>query len=142
LPIVGRFQTKRRRGDSGGDYREPPDFTIMWGEPIGDDEYRVRERLTSPLIIKALPLADGHCAAIALWLHRDWPAGKIVLEIRSKVVPGSATSFDALVAPGDTPLFTALAGKPTLRAAFLDWLALRSDVVTVFPHRDVAGGAP
>jgi hypothetical protein len=39
-------------------------------------------------------------------------------------------------------LFTALTGKSTLRAAFFDWLALNPDVVTVFPHRDVAGGAP
>jgi hypothetical protein len=44
-------------------------------------------------------------------------------------------------------LFTALADKPTLRAAFFDWLALNPGVVAVgvvavFPHRDVARGAP
>lgn len=142
LPIVGRFQTKRRRGDSGGDYREPPDFRILWGERSGDAEYQARERLTSPLVIKALPLAGGRCAAVALWLHRDWPAGDVILEINGDVVPGSAARFDALVADAEVPLFTPLAGKPTLRAAFFDWLAMDSDVVTVFPHRDGGGGAP
>lgn len=139
LPIVGRFQTRDRKG---GRYNEPPPFTLKWGEPIGHDEYRVRERLTSPLIIKPLPLVGGRFVAIALWLHRDWPTGKIVLEIGRTVVPGSATPFDALAAPGEAPLFTALADKSTLRSAFLDWLALRPNVTTVFPHRDVAGGAP
>jgi CRISPR-associated protein Cmr1 len=139
LPIVGRFQTKGRKGDS---YNEPPQFTLTWDEPTGHHKQPPRERLASPLIIKALPLVGGRFVAIALWLHRAWPAGKIVLEIRNKVVPGSAAPFDAPMAPDEVPLFTALAGKPTLRAAFLDWLALRSDVVTVFPHRDVTGGAP
>jgi len=139
LPIVGRFQVNDRKG---GRYNEPPPFTLKWGEPIGHDKYRPRERLTSPLIIKALPLVGGRFVAIALWLHRDWPAGKIVLEMGRAVVPGSAAPFDALAAPDEAPLFTALAGKPTLRAAFFDWLALKSGVVTVCPHRDVAGGAP
>jgi CRISPR-associated protein Cmr1 len=138
LPIVGRFQTKGRKGDS---YHEPPPFTLKWGEPIGANTYLPRERLTSALIIKALPLVGGRFVAIALWLHRAWPAGKIVLEISNKVVPGSAAPFDALVAPGDTPLFTALAGT-TLRSAFLDWLARDRDAVTVFPRRGVGGGAP
>jgi CRISPR-associated protein Cmr1 len=137
----------RRKGSApkdrkGGRYDEPPPFTLKWGEPIGDDEYRVRERLTSPLIIKALPLVGGRFVAIALWLHRDWPAGKIVLEIDRAVMPGSAAPFDVLAAPRKAPLFTALAGKSTLRSAFFDWLALDPDVVTVFPHRDVGGGAP
>jgi CRISPR-associated protein Cmr1 len=139
LPIVGRFQTK---GRGGGRYNEPPPFTLKWGEPIGRDEYRPRERLTSPLIIKALPLAGGRFVAIALWLHRDWPAGKIILEIDHAVVPGSAAPFDALAAPGETPLFTALTHKSTLRSAFLDWLALDPRVIAVFQHRDAAGGAP
>jgi CRISPR-associated protein Cmr1 len=139
LPIVGRFQTKGRKGDS---YNEPPQFTLKWGEPTGPNTYRPRERLTSPLIIKALPLVGGRFVAIALWLHRAWPTGKIVLEIRSKVVPGSAAPFDALTAPGEAPLFTPLTGKSTLQSAFLDWLALRPDVTTVFPHRGVGGGKP
>lgn len=135
LPIIGRFQTKDRKG---GRYNEPPPFTLKWRGPSGAP----RERLASPLIIKALPLVGGRFVAIALWLHRDWPAGKIVLEIDRAVLPGSAAPFDALAAPGDTPLFTALAGKSTLRSAFLDWLALAPDVVTVFPRRGVGGGAP
>jgi CRISPR-associated protein Cmr1 len=142
LPIVGRFQTKDRKG---GRYDEPPPFTLKWGEPIGHDEYRPRERLASPLIIKALPLVEGRFVAIALWLHRAWPAGKIVLEIARAVIPGSAASFDALVAPGEAPLFTALTDTSTLstlRSAFLDWLARRTDVVSVFPRRGAGGGAP
>jgi CRISPR-associated protein Cmr1 len=140
LPIVGRFQTKRRRGDSGDDYHEPPDFTLKWGELAGRDKYQPRERLTSPLIIKALPLVGGRFVAIALWLHRAWPAGKIILEIKGKVVLSSAAPFDALVAPGDAPLFTALADKPTLRAAFFEWLASSLDITPVFPPRDASRG--
>jgi len=139
LPIVGRFQTKGRKGDS---YNEPPQFTLTWGEPTGHDKHRHRERLASPLILKALPLVGGRFMAIALWLRRAWPAGKIVLEIKRAIVPGSAAPFDALAAPSEAPLFTALAGKSTLRSAFLDWLALSRDVVTVFPHNDIAGGKP
>jgi CRISPR-associated protein Cmr1 len=139
LPIVGRFQTKGRKGDS---YNEPPQFKLKWREPTGNDKDQPGERLMSPLIIKALPLVGGRFVAIALWLHRAWPTGKIVLEINGKVVPSSAAPFDALRAPDEAPLFTALAGKPTLRAAFFDWLALNPGVVTVFPHRDVGGGAP
>jgi CRISPR-associated protein Cmr1 len=143
LPIVGRFQNK---GRGGGRYNEPPPFTLKW-EPIDRSEYRrgerpPGERLTSPLIIKALPLAGGHFLAIALWLHRDWPAGKIALEIDHATVPGSAAPFDALAAPGEAPLFTALADKPTLRAAFFDWLTQAPNVIAVFPHRDAGGGAP
>lgn len=135
LPIVGRFQT---RGRNGGNYHEPPDFTLKWREPSG----ALRKRLTSPLIIKALPLVGDQFMAIALWLHRDWPAGEVVVEIKGDAPPGSAAPFDALVAPDEAPLFTALAGKPTLRSAFFDWLAQRTDVTTVFPRRDVGGGAP
>lgn len=138
LPIVGRFQT---RGRDGGNYREPPPFTLTWGELIGHDRYGPRERLASPLILKALPLVGGRFVAIALWLHRAWPAGKVVLKIHDKVVPGSAAAFDALAAPGDTPLFTALADTSTLRQAFFDWLA-RRDVTTTFAPRAVGGGLP
>jgi len=136
LPIVGRFQTQGRNGDR---YHEPPAFTLKWRESTRAG--KIRERLASPLIVKALPLGDGRFVAIALWLHRAWPAGEIVLEIENKVVPGSAAPFDALVAPGDTPCFTALDGKPTLQSAFFAWLARRPGVVTVVPPGDVAGGA-
>ncbi len=137
LPIVGRFQTTARKG---GRYDEPPPFTLKWAEPIGHDSYRVRERLASPLIIKALPLVGDRFIAIALWLYRAWPDGNVVLEIDRAVVPGSAARFDVLTAPNEAPLFTALADKPTLRSAFLDWLASRPNVTPVFPHR--GGGGP
>ena len=137
LPIVGRFQTRPRRGRGPRDYREPPAFTLTWRERGGP----LRDRLASPLIIKALPLVGDKFVAVALWLHRAWPAGEVVMKFRRDAVAGSAAPFDALVAPGDTPRFAALAGKSTLRSAFFDWLAQRRDVATVFPHRDGAGGA-
>jgi CRISPR-associated protein Cmr1 len=139
LPIVGRFQT---RGRNGGQYREPPAFTLKWREPVANGKYSLRERLTSPLIIKALPLVGGRFVAIALWLHRDWPTGEVVLMLDDAPVPDSAAPFDVLVASREVPLFTALARKSTLRAAFFDWLGPGPDVTTVFPHRDAGGGAP
>lgn len=136
LPIVGQFQKKDRRG---GIYTEPPPFTLKWREP--NDERR--DRLASPLIIKALPLVGGQFVAIALWLHRDWPTGEIVLEIKkgNRALVCGAAQFDVLVAPGEAPFFTALAGKSTLRSAFFDWLALNRDGTTVFAGSDVGGGA-
>jgi len=145
LPIVGRFQTKRR---GGGTYREPPGFTITWCEASELEPGRRREhavkprnRLASPLILKPLPLANGRFAAIALWLHRAWPDGKVVLMLASKVVPGSAAPFDVLVAPEDTPRFAALQDMPTLRAAFFRWLGKHAQATTVVAHRDGHGGA-
>jgi CRISPR-associated protein Cmr1 len=138
LPIIGRFQTTDRKG---GRCHEPPPYKLTWGEPAGHNKYRPRKRLASPLIIKALPLVDGRFVAIALWLHRDWPAGKIILVFKDTAVPGSAAPFDALTAPGEVPLFAGLADRPTLRFAFLDWLVQARKAVIVFPHRDVVGGA-
>jgi len=111
LPIIGRFQKNAR---NGGYLDEPDGFELRWragGEPEHD-------RLASPLIVKALPLADGSFLPCALWLNRAYPCGEIVL----KGVNGSAAPFDLLVAPGDEPQFSALAGKSTLRDAFLDWM--------------------
>lgn len=133
LPILGRFQTSRRGG--GAPYWEPPPFTLKWREAVAGAGYRVRERLASPLILKALPLADGRFVAIALWLHRAWPNGQVVLQFDGPPVAGSAASFDRAAPPGDTPRFAPLVGMRTLRTAFFAWL-------TSDPHAVVAGGVP
>lgn len=123
LPIVGRFQSQSREGCAWHELprthrnhgEEPGDFTLVWRPASGEPE---RDRLASPLIVKALPLASGGFAPCALWLCRAYPAGEVCLQGR----PGSGAPFDRLVAPGDTPRFSALADPPSLRAAFLGWL--------------------
>jgi len=65
----------------------------------------------------------------ALWLNRAYPAGEVVL----RGVNNSAAPFDRLVASGDTPRFSALAGKHSLREAFLDWLHARYQTTVVAP---------
>ncbi|HLH71454.1 MAG TPA: type III-B CRISPR module RAMP protein Cmr1 [Candidatus Dormibacteraeota bacterium] len=97
---------------------EPGDVRLIW-QPR--DEPDPADRLASPLITKALPLAGGSFAPCALWLHRAHPQGVVVLE----GIPASAAPFDRLVAPGDQARFRPLVGKSDLRAAFLDWLDRR-----------------
>ena len=89
--------------------------------------------MASPLIVKAMPLANGRFIGIALWLHRSWPPGEVVLELDDAVVPGSGAPFDRLTAAGETPLFAPLVGKRSLREAFFDWLALDPGVRRVAP---------
>ena len=118
LPIVGQFQ---RNGRDNRRYRreEPPDFTLQWREKKGE----VRDRLASPLIVKAMALADGSFVPIALWLHRAYPTnGEVVLLFEKGVVAGSAAPFDKLVADGDYAVFAPLNDKPSMRDAFIDWL--------------------
>ncbi|MCC7495836.1 MAG: type III-B CRISPR module RAMP protein Cmr1 [Fimbriimonadaceae bacterium] len=122
LPILGQFQKQpRRRGDP--EYREPRDFELHWlraGQDI--------DRLASPLIVKALPLADGRFVACALWLHRAYPAGgRPALRATDPRATGSSAEFDVLEAPDETARFSPLRGhtKPTgynLRQAFFGWL--------------------
>ncbi len=121
LPIGGRFQTKRRKDDPQREpYTEPEDFWLKWESASG----QLRERLASPLIVKALPLADGSFAPIALWLRRDDPpGGRVVLCMGNAKRPGSEVPFGApLVVAGDRCDFPAIAGKPSLQRAFLDWV--------------------
>lgn len=121
LPIGGRFQTRRRRGDpTRGPYTEPDDFWLKWKDASGT----LRERMASPLILKALPLVGGQFVPIALWLHRgDPPGGQVVLCMHEAERPGSAVPFGGpLVAPGDASAFPPVAGKPSLQRAFFDWL--------------------
>ncbi|MCA9711490.1 MAG: type III-B CRISPR module RAMP protein Cmr1, partial [Myxococcales bacterium] len=126
LPIGGRFQCQgrrdRERGGEGERYVEPDDYWISW-----EDETGLRDRLASPLILKALPLANGTFAPIALWLARSSPPkGQVVMCLgsRERVCPGSHTTFDApLVAPGDACLLPILEQHSTMREAFLGWLS-------------------
>lgn len=146
LPIGGRFQNRsrdQRPGGKRGDTlkwdelspprTEPGDFQIRWSNDKG-----MQDRLASPVILKALPLADGLFAPCALWLHRAYPSnGKVVLSRPSGSgfvkVDRSSAPFDHLVAPGDPALFGALAGKATLRDAFLDWLVSTKSAKVVAP---------
>lgn len=132
LPIIGQFQTQDRHGQrfdsrnpQNGGYDEPGPFELRWR--AGNVEH---DRLASPLIVKALPLADGSFAPCALWLNRGHPAnGEVVLRNTNN----SQAPFDRLVANGDTPQFSALANKASLREAFLDWLQATKQTTVVAP---------
>jgi CRISPR-associated protein Cmr1 len=119
LPIIGQFQKNAR---NGGRYDEPDAFELRSGNTKHD-------RLASPLIVKAMPLAGGSFAPCALWLNRAYPAGDVILS----GVDNSAAPFDRLMAPGDTAQFSALANKQSLRAAFLDWLNAKYRTTVVAP---------
>jgi CRISPR-associated protein Cmr1 len=121
LPIIGKFQENAR---NGGRLDEPDGFELRWRS--GGEEH---DRLASPLIVKALPLANGTFVPCALWLNRAYPPGEVVL----RGVPGSGAPFDRLVAPGDAAGFAALAGKTSLREAFLDWLHAKHHTTIVAP---------
>lgn len=123
LPINGQFQKSGR--EQGERYTEPAAFELRW--QANDD---VHDRLASPLIVKALPLADGKFAPCALWLNRAHPTGG---EVVLQNAPNSKASFDCLVAAGDTARFSALAGKANLRQAFLDWLQSRGKATVLAP---------
>ena len=109
LPIVGRFNAGN----------EPGAFDIQWQ---ADGANKPCDRLASPLIVKALPLADGKFVPCALWLARGFPAGKAVLVMNKHVVSGSAAPFERMRGDGDTDLHDALKDKSSVRQAFLDWL--------------------
>lgn len=125
LPIIGRFQDKNRQGKRWQDLEppmtEPGGFELGWRDAEGIH----RDRLASPLIVKALPLADGKFAPIALWLARADPPGDVVLKANGDLrVPAAQTaaSFDRLHATGDTPQLTILGKHKTLREVFFAWL--------------------
>src|SRR5205807_10039745 len=100
-----------------------------------DGEDAPRDRLASPLVVKALSLADGRFVPCALWLHRAYPSGKVALFSGREPATGlrGAAPFDRLVAPGDTPRIRALRTAHDLRSAFLDWLQRRRQTTTVAP---------
>lgn len=127
LPIVGKFQQNAAKGSPSYQYPEPRDFKLIWQDDWGNPH----DRLASPLIVKAVPLADGTFVPIWLWLNRSDPKGGKV-----GVVLGSASRgvgfapFDLLTADGDAALYApldtpAVKGAPAgqcLRRAFMDWL--------------------
>ncbi len=127
LPIIGQFQKKDRKKQFWSDNgkTEPEAFELTWMDGSG-----TRDRLASPLIVKSLPLADGKFVPCALWFHRAYPNGKVVLKDRERR-ERSAVPFDRLVAEGDMPRFKALANKQSLRQAFFDWL--RGKAIMVAP---------
>ncbi len=137
LPIVARFQRKDR---SGTPYarREPADYEIRWYEEERGERIP-HDRLASPLIVKALPLADGSFVPCALWLHRGYPDGKVGLKEKDSRAARSHAEFDLLVAPGDQARFEPLrlakdAPKGMrLRKAFFGWLEKRPKIVVVAP---------
>jgi CRISPR-associated protein Cmr1 len=139
LPIIGQFQVKSRQKDQRGKnlhWDELPASDPNHGtEPSGTFELRWRsgheehDRLASPLIVKALPLAGGRFVPCVLWLARAYPAGEVVLS----GVNDSAAPFDRLVAAGDAPRFSPLASEQGLREAFLDWLRAKYQTMVVAP---------
>ena len=136
LPIIGQFQ-KRDRRNTPYPEPEPRPFRLHWRRP---EDRKDQERLASPLIVKALPLADGTFVPAALWLNRAYPDGHVVLSSDDPRSDGSAAPFDLLVAPGDTALFSCLNVPPgvprgqRLRTAFLSWLkGKESRIVEVAP---------
>ncbi|MCS6914084.1 MAG: type III-B CRISPR module RAMP protein Cmr1 [Myxococcota bacterium] len=122
LPIIGQFQKSAR---DGGYHDEPDGFELRWR--CGDTEH---DRLASPLIVKALPLANGTFVPCALWLNRAYPRGEVILHGEAQK---SAAPFDRLVAPEDTPRFSALENQPSLRRAFLNWLHTNYQTTVVAP---------
>ncbi len=126
LPIIGQFQKNGRK--EGERYDEPDGFELRWRRQQGDKTEEF-DRLASPLIVKALPLANGQFVPCALWLNRAYPPGEVFL----RSVDNSAAPFDQLVAPGDTPRFSTLAGEKGLREAFFDWLRAKHQTTVVAP---------
>ncbi len=120
LPILGQFQKENRNGvhweKSLRPCTEPGNFQLQLA--INGEKC---DRLASPLIVKALPLANGEFLPCALWLNRAYPKnGEIVLVRNDKMT--HPAPFDRLVAPKDTPHFKPLKNKASLKDAFMGWL--------------------
>lgn len=108
LPIVGQF---------GGDEATPArrdriPFELVWNDG------KERNRLASPLIIKAMALADGRFVPIALWLLRADPSGQVHL----RGDPATAAPFGKLTGAGETAHFAPLRHGGNLRDIFLGWV--------------------
>ncbi|MFP2958163.1 RAMP superfamily CRISPR-associated protein [Myxococcus sp. 1LA] len=122
LPIVFHFQQMRREG---GEYRprEPDDVQLQWQRQV-NGKWEQMDRLASPLIVKALPLADGRFEPIALWLERGNPmGGQVVMTQFKDADPSTRVPFArAFRAQDDQPLFKSLQRADNLRDAFFLWL--------------------
>lgn len=135
LPIIGQFQRKNRSGiaweAASPRTTEPDPYQILW-QRTEDGKPVLHDRLASPLIVKALPLADGKFLPCALWLNRAYPKdGEVVLVRNNQAVAGSAAPFDCLVAEGDSARFRPLEGWDSLRDAFRDWLTTTNKAARV-----------
>lgn len=121
LPIVFHFQQKRREDGEYYQPKEPEDIQLQW--EAGGSE-KLMDRLASPLIVKALPLADGRFEPIALWLERGAPRdGQVVMTQRGTAVPRTRVPFERSFRAGDDqPLFQTLQQADNLRDAFFWWL--------------------
>ncbi|MBZ4423276.1 type III-B CRISPR module RAMP protein Cmr1 [Myxococcus sp. RHSTA-1-4] len=124
LPIVFHFQQEVRKKKPDAPRQnytpaEPEGVELQW-----EDASRERhDRLASPLIVKALPLADGRFEPIALWFERGYPEdGGVVMVQGGRTVPGTRADFDVLSAREDAPLFWPLRRERGLRDAFFGWL--------------------
>lgn len=132
LPILGQFQSKDRK-DNYYPGPEPSKYEIKWRTTgqHGED----KNRLASPVIVKALALSDGQFAPCALWLHRAFPVGEVFV-LGGGIRPFGAP-FDQLVAARDTARFDPLAtasAQPAgkrLQTAFLEWLKAKPGVAEV-----------
>lgn len=142
LPINGQFQNRNRQGTFWNRLNppkvEPNEYEMRWVQLEKDEKGHtkriVKERLSSPLILKAMPLTKDRFVPCALWLYRAYPEGKVIMGWAAgrgkpfSVASGSNADFDQLVAKGDTPHFSPLDVAPTvpegirLRTAFMDWI--------------------
>jgi CRISPR-associated protein Cmr1 len=122
LPIQFKFKQESRWGPPYA----PPEpggkkgFMLLWSEG-GSTEH---DRLASALLVKALPLAGGGFAPMALWLSRQLPPqARVFLKDQQSghAVPNSEAPFTRLLGEGDTALYEPLRQKD-LRAAFFHWL--------------------
>jgi len=131
LPIVAQFQRSDRNKNH---VQEPGEFELRWQDGQGN----VHDRLGSPLIVGAMPLADNKFVPFALWLGRGYPQdAKVVVIQHGRPLPGSEAKFDDLVAPGDLPRFNPLAvgqvaeAGTRMRTAFFNWLTTHHSNITV-----------
>ncbi len=106
LPIV--CSAPNARAEFGGN------FEIVWY----DRQNNLHERLASPLIIKALPLANGKFVPFAIWLNRKYPDGQVGLKDK----PQKLAPFDRLIAPNDEIKYKYLR-QNSLQDAFAEWLS-------------------
>lgn len=156
LPIIGRFQDSSRVSKQANgrspflrwnelpanhpNYgEEPGQFELGWRALDDRDNRLAMDRLASPLIVKALPLAGGRYAPCALWLNRAYPEGVVGLvqkqgrEEKRVIKMGTEAAFDDLRAPDDVQHFAPLRGHTSLREAFLDWLQAAHKTTKVSP---------
>nr|BDT38566.1 RAMP superfamily CRISPR-associated protein [Myxococcus sp. MH1] len=120
LPIVVHFQQGKRDSKDNHVPAEPKHMQLQWAR---DREREPKDRLASPLIVKAMPLANGRFEPIALWLERGYPeGGKVLLVQSNRPLEATRADFDVLRAKDDQPLFTPLREATSLREAFFNWL--------------------